>query len=69
MVCVTYVVTNWNVPGVRCKMAVIDQVKIRVRTHAPNHVEEKEFSNVTEAVAFLGNYHQFILTTPDAYVE
>jgi hypothetical protein len=50
-------------------MATIDQVKVRVRTHAPNHVEEREFSSILEAVSFLQAYQTFILTTPDAYCE
>jgi len=48
-------------------MATIDQVKIRVRTHAPNHVEEREFSTIGEAIMYLESYHRFILTNPDAH--
>jgi hypothetical protein len=33
----------------------IDQVKIRIRTHAPNNVTEKEFTNITEAKAWLNS--------------
>jgi hypothetical protein len=31
----------------------IDQVKVRIRTHAPSDVIEKEFNNIDEALNFL----------------
>ena len=31
----------------------IDQVKIRVRTHSPNDVVEKEFNSINEALSWL----------------
>ena len=31
----------------------IDQVKVRVRTHAPNEVKEREFDSVDDAIYFL----------------
>ena len=38
----------------RCNMeGTIDQVKVRIRTHAPSDVIEKEFNNVDEALNFL----------------
>lgn len=49
-------------------MTTIDQVKVRIRTHAPNHVEEREFDTIGEAIMFLESYHRFLLTTPDAYL-
>lgn len=34
---------------------IIDNVKIRVRTHNPSEVDEQEFNNIEEAVYFLQN--------------
>ena len=35
---------------------IIDNVKVRVRTHNPNNVEEKEFDNVKDALNFLRRF-------------
>ncbi len=32
---------------------IIDNVKVRVRTHAPNYVREEEFKTIEEAIKFL----------------
>lgn len=31
----------------------VDQVKVRIRTHAPNYVKEEEFTSIEEAIKFL----------------
>jgi hypothetical protein len=48
-------------------MATIDNVKVRIRTHDPSHVEEKEVDTSGDAISFLYQYQRFILTTPGAY--
>lgn len=33
----------------------VDNIKIRVRTHAPQNVESKEFLTIDEAIQFLNS--------------
>jgi len=35
------------------KRGFVDNVKVRVRTHAPNDVWEREFDHINDAIGFL----------------
>ena len=40
---------------------IVDQVKVRVRTHAPKQIWEMEFTHIEEAIGFLEGVKEMVV--------
>lgn len=44
------------------KSGIVDNVKVRVRTHAPNDFWEREFEHIDDAIGFLEGIREMVKT-------